>query len=333
MRCYLCVIVGVEFGPVVVPLPLSERVENVTERDSEFYIRRNPGTRNEHTIGVSIERSLAQPDLSGSSLTSAIGLREYEFLLDGELETGLRGMDVMPDIIVTMDAQISSWEASANKKNQTWKTVSSVSNIRCVNTRRQQLGHNRNPPDGDRPRFACRKCTRESRLCVLYGTDGKAVVVPLRPEDRSEGATPLTGGYFVIENPSTPASITSVVSATLGWRETLVPVPRRRESLQATVEQSSYSQGPTTHTMGAPGLIPPRSMDLLRQSGSPPEPLHQRGRGASSTVEQSYRSTYQQNPSVPIPPGILLKRRREYRESPRHSQSDEAIRRSRSPSR
>lgn len=84
-----------------------------------------------------------------------------------------------------------------SKRRKAWTTHRTVVHISCIEARRTQLSLNQTPPDRDHSRFACGRCSRDSRLCVLYVTDGKTLAVAMRPEDRSEASTPLTAGYLV----------------------------------------------------------------------------------------------------------------------------------------
>ena len=61
-----------------------------------------------------------------------------------------------------------------------------------------KVGVNRNPPASENQNVACKDCIRKRVLCTLIGNNGP-VVVPLPVSERSAGATPISGEYYVKE--------------------------------------------------------------------------------------------------------------------------------------
>jgi uncharacterized protein (DUF3084 family) len=125
-----------------------------------------------------------------------LGSRPYTFLISGELASGQCTLSVNPSVIQLMDAQITRWTSKPEYID--WSKPTSVSHKRCSDTRVYKVGVNRNPPASENPNAACKDCVRKRVLCTLIGTGGP-VVVPLPISERSAGATPTSGEYYVKE--------------------------------------------------------------------------------------------------------------------------------------
>jgi hypothetical protein len=156
----LCVINGIH-GPVVMPLPVSEQSAGATPLAGNFFVK-----------------------------------RRYTFLVSGHVTNGLRTSIVDPAIIDKMNAQIARWDVNSHVN---WAGSSPVSHKRCSETRVQQFRKAKNPPAWENPNEACAHCVANKILCVLVvGQLGLGpVVVPLPVSERSPGATPTNGGYYV----------------------------------------------------------------------------------------------------------------------------------------
>lgn len=121
--------------------------------------------------------------------------QNFSFLVSGSLATGQRTLNVRPSVFQMMVDQATKWDRRMDRYH--WTTKTSVSHQRCVDTRIVcHFSHARNPPASANPNAACASCVNKGILCVLIGDNGP-VVVPLPLSDRSLGATPIFGDYFV----------------------------------------------------------------------------------------------------------------------------------------
>jgi hypothetical protein len=93
------------------------------------------------------------------------------------------------------NAQIARWRP---KSYVNWAGSSPVSHKSCSETRVQQFKKAKKPPASEDPNEACAHCVASKILCVLVGKNGP-VVVPLPVSERSPGATPTSGEYYVKE--------------------------------------------------------------------------------------------------------------------------------------
>ena len=120
--------------------------------------------------------------------------QRYSFLVSGQLASGHQTLYVDPSVIQKVNAQITRWEGKKSHVN--WAGFSSVSHKRCSETRVQQFRKTKNPPASENPNEACANCVANKMICVLVGGNGP-VVVPLPVSERSPGATPTSGDYYV----------------------------------------------------------------------------------------------------------------------------------------
>jgi hypothetical protein len=95
-----------------------------------------------------------------------------------------------------MNAQIARWESRPDHVD--WSRPTKLSHKRCADTRVFKVSNARNPPASENPNVACSDCVKKRVLCTLVGDEGP-VVVPLPLSERSPGATPTNGEYYVKE--------------------------------------------------------------------------------------------------------------------------------------
>jgi hypothetical protein len=175
-----CVLIG-NHGPVVVPLPVADRSPGATAMQGDFFVKtRVPTTWSAGTLGPPLQQ---QPPVS----------QRYSFLVSGQLASGHRTLSVDLSVIQRMNSQITRWEGNSHVN---WAGPSAVSHKRCSETRVQQFRKTKNPPASENPNEACANCVANKMICVLVGGNGP-VVVPLPVSERSPGATPTSGDYYV----------------------------------------------------------------------------------------------------------------------------------------
>jgi hypothetical protein len=119
--------------------------------------------------------------------------QRYSFLVTGQLASGHWTLSVNSSVIQKMNSQITRWEGNSHVN---WAGASAVSHKRCSETRVQQFRKTKNPPVSENPNEACANCVANKIICVLVGGNGP-VVVPLPVSERSPGATPTSGDYYV----------------------------------------------------------------------------------------------------------------------------------------
>jgi hypothetical protein len=122
--------------------------------------------------------------------------QSYTFLVSGDLVTGQRTLAVDPSLFQMMNAQIARWESRPDHVD--WSRPTKLSHKRCADTRVFKVSNARNPPASENPNVACSDCVKKRVLCTLVGDEGP-VVVPLPLSERSPGATPTNGEYYVKE--------------------------------------------------------------------------------------------------------------------------------------
>ncbi|KAM3076250.1 hypothetical protein ACMFMF_005586 [Clarireedia jacksonii] len=121
--------------------------------------------------------------------------RDYQFLVNGNIETGALTTNVLPALFPKMDTQIQSWMT----RNPRWRHATAASLSRCVDVRMNRFSSSRAPPSSDvGEKYACSNCVRRNLLCTVIGTRGP-IVVPLDPSLRAVNSTPTTVGFYVVE--------------------------------------------------------------------------------------------------------------------------------------
>ncbi|PMD29497.1 hypothetical protein L207DRAFT_593301 [Hyaloscypha variabilis F] len=135
------------------------------------------------TVGVSsasgsssIVRNLPTAGMVGSPTATLQLPSRWTFLVSGSLATGQRISSVAPSVMLMMQDQVAKWEGNPVHRN--WAAATRVSHKRCCETRIvQRLSTARNPPPSEN----------------LNGP----VIVPLPVSERTPGATPMQGEYYV----------------------------------------------------------------------------------------------------------------------------------------
>jgi hypothetical protein len=132
----------------------------------------------------------------GPLLAAPVRPQNFSFLVSGSLAMGQRNLlAVHSSVYDVMMNQVAKWDGRMERYH--WTTKTSLSHQRCVDTRVvSRLSRARNPPASTNPNIACASCVNKGLLCVLIEDRGP-VVVPLPLSDRSPGATPTIGDYYV----------------------------------------------------------------------------------------------------------------------------------------
>jgi hypothetical protein len=217
-RRLLCVLIG-DHGPVVVPLPLADRSPGASPMQGDYYIKTRvpvpavlplpqatvvppppapsgllPQTPGLFGQGTRSTRTQGQSSSAAGSSSTPLQHVSYSFLVSGELANGPRTLAVDPSLLEMMNQQVSRWEGRPEWAT-IWKASIGTSAVRCSESRVLRMSKSRSP-HAPNPTSACQMCIQSRKLCVLVGENGP-VVMPLPVSERSPGATPLAGDYYV----------------------------------------------------------------------------------------------------------------------------------------
>ena len=161
--------------------------------------------RSDHPGSMGLGSGSGQSSPAGGQSPSAAGTFDptlqqssghYKFLVNGELASGQLTLSVHPTVIEKIEEQIVRWTRNPSYIDGSKSTKGR--HQRYSNTRVFKVSMQRNPPAGETPNVACKDCANKGVISTLVGKDGP-IIVPLPVSERSIGATPLNGEYYVKE--------------------------------------------------------------------------------------------------------------------------------------
>lgn len=121
------------------------------------------------------------------------------FLISGTADLGPRTIDVLPELIHRIQAEMQAWDLQLSNVKRPWDKITNQSADRCIPVRKKHLKLSVAPSSATEPdRFACPHCIENRNLCVLVSKIGP-VVAPLPLNHRSPNSTPSTAGYYIKE--------------------------------------------------------------------------------------------------------------------------------------